>query len=240
MPFVEPISTKQAIDNIISKKYLLPPTKKEIVWHDYEVERLFDSLLRGMPIGLFTFWQAKLGDTNKKQFYEFVNEKDEQRNTYHRNAIKDPTPAFSVFLDGQQRLTYLYVGLKGSYGHIMPRNDIDNNMIQQNRRLYLNLVSLSKGGDIKYDFRFLTEEEGKRIDNDHVWFFVRDILILKNPVDINNYLYKRGLSIYKELKSEFATKTLYKFWENIHKNKLITLREIYGDLDEILNQYGQT
>ena len=55
MAFVEPITIKEAIDNIHKKNYLLPAIQREFVWATEQIERLFDSLMRDYPINSFSF-----------------------------------------------------------------------------------------------------------------------------------------------------------------------------------------
>ena len=82
MAFVEPITIKEAVENIHKKKYLLP-----------------------------------------------------------------------VILYGQQRLTSLYIGLKGTYAYKMPRKRWDNDTAFPKRRLYLNLLGLNNDDDLEYNFK---------------------------------------------------------------------------------------
>jgi uncharacterized protein with ParB-like and HNH nuclease domain len=49
MAFVEPITIKDAIDNIHRKNYLLPAIQREFVWSTDQIETLFDSLMRDCP-----------------------------------------------------------------------------------------------------------------------------------------------------------------------------------------------
>jgi len=59
MSFQTPITIARAIENIQSNQYILPAIQREFVWSDEQIERLFDSLMRGYPIGSFLFWKIK-------------------------------------------------------------------------------------------------------------------------------------------------------------------------------------
>ena len=58
MSFQTPLTIKDTIDNIRSRRYLLPSIQRELVWSTDRIERLFDSLLSGYPIGSFLFWEV--------------------------------------------------------------------------------------------------------------------------------------------------------------------------------------
>ena len=57
--FVTPITIKDAIDNIVSRNYLLPAIQRKFVWSSYQIEVLFDSIMRSYPINSFMFWEVK-------------------------------------------------------------------------------------------------------------------------------------------------------------------------------------
>lgn len=53
MRFETPITIAKAIENIQSNQYILPAIQREFVWSDKQIENMFDSLMRGYPIGSF-------------------------------------------------------------------------------------------------------------------------------------------------------------------------------------------
>ena len=57
--FVNPITIKDAIDNIVDRTYLLPAIQRKFVWSSDQIEVLFDSIMRGYPINSFMFWEVK-------------------------------------------------------------------------------------------------------------------------------------------------------------------------------------
>jgi len=236
MAFVKPISIKEAIDSVHKKKYLLPAIQREFVWDTYQIERLFDSLMRDYPISSFLFWEVEKENIKNYQFYEFVREYHERDNRHNPKANIDGESGITAILDGQQRLTSLYIGLKGTYAYKLPRKRWDNDSAFPKRKLCLNLISPSKDGDLQFDFQFLTKKEYKQKDENHVWFAVGDILNLEKPVEINKYLIKHGLLKLDEDKAEFSNDALYKLWEVIHKNESINFfLEKDESLDKVLN-----
>lgn len=234
MAFV--ISIKDAVDSVHKKNYLLPSIQREFVWSTYQIERLFDSLMRDYPISTFLFWEVEKKNINKYQFYEFVREYHERDNTHNPKANIDGESGITAILDGQQRLTSLYIGLKGTYAYKLPRQRWNNDFAFPKRKLCLNLLAPSKNGDLEYDFQFLTKQEYKQADENHVWFSVGDILNLTEAVDVNDYLLENDISTLGKEKFRFANKTLFKLYEVIQKNKSINFfLEKSESLDKVLN-----
>jgi len=109
MSFQTPISIAKVIENIQSNNYILPAIQREFIWKDNQIERLFDSLMRGYPIGSFLFWKIKPDNLSDFQFYRFMNhyhERDYKHN--ERIALTGERERIAI-LDGQQRLTSLNI-----------------------------------------------------------------------------------------------------------------------------------
>jgi len=236
MPFVEPLTIKEAIDNVHRKNYLLPAIQREFVWSTEQIERLFDSLMRDYPISSFLFWNVEKSNVSNYQFYEFVREYHERDNTHNPKANLNGESGITAILDGQQRLTSLYIGLKGTYAYKLPRMRWDNNTAFPKRQLCLNLLSPSEDSDLEYDFRFLTKKEYEEQDDTSFWFVVGDILNMAETVDVNDYLIDKNISERGKEVFKFANKTLFKLYEVIHKNKSINFfLEKDESLDKVLN-----
>ena len=93
--------------------FVLPEIQREFVWDLDRITELWDSIYRGYPIGQLLFWEAdteipvyEFFDYNTTEKYLFVNKKPEW---------KHGTPSFArgktIVLDGQQRITSLFLGL---------------------------------------------------------------------------------------------------------------------------------
>ena len=61
MAFQTPITIYKALGSIECSEYVLPAIQREFVWEPPKIVRLFDSLMRGYPIGSFLFWQVERG-----------------------------------------------------------------------------------------------------------------------------------------------------------------------------------
>ena len=236
MAFQTPITIKEALDNIHRKKYLLPAIQREVVWTCDQIEKLFDSLMRDYPIGSFLFWRVDRQNSGNYQFYEFMRDYSDWDNRHNQKANVTGQEDITGILDGQQRLTALYLGLMGSYAYKEARKRWDNPAAFPKRRLYLNLFSPTKEelSDLFYHFSFLTAEQAKERNDQTYWFKVGDILGIDAPHEVNNYLIENNLMTAKNAK--FANQTLFRLWKVVHDTPVINyFLERDESLDKVLN-----
>lgn len=239
MSFQTPITVKEAVGHIHAKRYLLPAIQREVVWEVDQITRLFDSLMRDYPIGSFLFWHVDKQNVGRYQFYEFVRGYHERNSRHNPKADVSGEDNVTGILDGQQRLTSLYIGLRGTYAYKEPRKRWDNPQAFPVRRLYLNLLTPKKNGDetdMVYDFAFLTDEEARAVSDETYWFKVGDILNLEEQWAVNDYLIAHGLTQRPEEQARFANKTLFKLWAVVHERAVINyFLEKDESLDKVLN-----
>jgi len=239
MSFQTPITVKEAIEHIHAKKYLLPAIQREVVWEVDQITRLFDSLMRDYPIGSFLFWHVEKKNVGKYQFYEFVRDYHERNSCHNPKANVSGQDDIIGILDGQQRLTSLYIGLKGSYAYKEPRKRWNNPEAFPVRRLYLNLLGPKKNGDeidMVYDFAFLSDDEVSQDNEGAFWFRVGDVLDFKKPHEVMNYLINQGLMQRPQEQATFANETLFALWDVVHNRKVINyFLERDEKLDKVLN-----
>src|SRR5947207_3366268 len=98
----------------LNKNYFLPAIQREFVWQPEQIVTLFDSVLRGYPIGSCLFWELKDENRDRWTCYRFIDEAT-QGGTHNKIAQMDGVQKPVLVLDGQQRLTALLIGLKGTY-----------------------------------------------------------------------------------------------------------------------------
>lgn len=238
MAFQTPLTIREVIDNIHRKKYVLPAIQREFVWGTDQIERLFDSLMQGYPVGSFLFWQVEKEHSRDFQFYEFIRNYHELKNHRNPKASIDGSESLIAILDGQQRLTSMYIGLKGSFAFKMPRRRRDNPLAYPERFLYLDLLAPYEESDFAYDFRFLTKDEAKSDNDEKIahWFKVADILSFDEIMDVNTYLIENGLLTLPPEQSSFANKTLFKLFGAINQTPSINYYLEKGQkLDKVLN-----
>lgn len=234
MSFERPVTIKEAIENIHRKKYLLPAIQREFVWSAEQIELLFDSLMRNYPIGSFLFWSVERDNLTNYQFYEFVRDYHERDNTHNPKANVSGDSDVIAILDGQQRLTALYIGLKGSYAYKLPRKRRDNDAAFPKRTLCLNLLSPSEDYEKEFEFKFLTASERKQRDGDTFWFPIGKMLDINEPHQVNDFLIENKLNTLDKFK--FANRTLFRLQKLIHDDEIINyFLEKDESLDKVLN-----
>lgn len=161
----------------LNGNYFLPAIQREFVWGPEKIEQLFDSLLRGYPISSFLFWQLRPENRDRWQIYKFI-EDAKQGGSHNSLANTAGVQQLTLVLDGQQRLTSLLIGLKGSYTVKKKYKRKHSPGAWSKQRLYMNLLSDPKTADeeqgLRYDFSF--SEDKPTDDATHSWFRVGKIL----------------------------------------------------------------
>ena len=222
--FQNPITIKDAIDKIHSRQFLLPAIQRKFTWSSSQIEMLFDSILRGYPINSFMLW--KISDAEIKsgyKFYEFITAYREFFAENNKDIDTKGVPDFEAVIDGQQRLTSLYIGLRGSYAYKMPRKWWkDTEDCLPSRKLYLNLgapVKQQYDNQKAFDFRFLSKEDldkYNKAQDGSIWFEVGQILDLDSTKNVMRYLMENNLK-----DNDYANDTLSTLYEAIHVKRLI-------------------
>ena len=234
MSFQTPITISKAIENIQSNHYILPAIQREFVWSDGQIERLFDSLMLGYPIGSFLFWRIKPDKLTDFQFYRFMD-KYHQRDCRRNEPVKltGEMPRTAI-LDGQQRLTALNIGLKGYYASKLPYYRWNSDYAFPKRRLYLNLLARpDKESDIAYEFKTLQNSDAEQNDQTHFWFPVGQILQFSKMNEVFKYCNQNEL-VGHDL--EHPSDTLCRLWEVILHSPVINyFLEEEHDLNKVLN-----
>lgn len=237
MSFQTPLTICEVINDIHTKKYLLPSIQREFVWNPEQIKMLFDSLMRNYPINSFLFWKVPKEKANEFKFYEFLRDYHQKDNRHNPKANISGSDDVMAVLDGQQRLTSLYIALKGTYAYKIAYKKWDNPLAYPKKKLYINLLGLPEDSSYEYEFEFLTDAEASKQDADHHWFPVGKILDLKELSDVMDYLITSGLAanLDKE-KAQYANRTLSKLHAVIHVNRIISYYlEQSTELDKVLN-----
>ncbi|MEC4114767.1 DUF262 domain-containing protein [Myroides pelagicus] len=243
MAYEKPITIKDAIKSIQDQEFILPAIQREFVWNTYQIELLFDSILRDYPISTFLFWKVKGENVDKFKFYRFLPFYHERDKRHNELAELDGDKDRYAILDGQQRLTSLYLGLKGSYAYKLNKYGWKSDHAFPKRHLYVNLLQESEDLDRLYDFRFLSDDEFNNFKDKHHdkfhWFKVGDILKFNDFPDIFSYIGNHGLMDTSKFSSEqakFASETLSKLFQYFTQKELINFYlEKSEELDKVLH-----
>ena len=115
------------IANIEQGQIKIPQFQRKFVWSIEETAGLIDSILKGYPIGTFIIWETndRLRSIRNIGNFQFPDTPD-------GNTVQ-------YVLDGQQRMTSLYVALRGA------KLKDDNGQITDYSEIYVNLTA--KSGD---------------------------------------------------------------------------------------------
>lgn len=197
------ISIKSVIRKI-NRSFFIPDIQRSYVWlqnpKQRKIEQLFDSLMRGYPIGAFLFWVLDKGDIEAGtredaehsgklnfQLYKFIEKYDVRR---HHNEKIDvgnvDAGELSIVLDGQQRLTSLFIGLRGSRTLRKPYARGEGHLSYPEKFLYLNLRHTpdDSAPDDCYQFEFLTKEEASIKNEEEHWFRLSTAMDFENEDDM--------------------------------------------------------
>ncbi|MEE7043570.1 DUF262 domain-containing protein, partial [Escherichia coli O79:H4] len=159
---------------------------------------------------------------------------------------------FKAVIDGQQRLTSLYIGLCGTYAYKKPRvwwPSAQDDRILPPRKLYVDLTAPLNSDDelmMKYNFRFLTDKQyaDSLTDNKHHWFCLHEIFKYEqhdSPDDILFNVVVPELEKRDLISSEFSRKTLLKLYTKIRTENLIHyFNESSQDIDHVLDVFIRT
>lgn len=237
MAYQTPITIKEAVQKIQRRKYVLPSIQREFVWSPEQIEKLFDSLMRKYPISTFLFWKVEKERISNFQFYEFLKDYHEKNSRHNIKANLSNDEDIVAVLDGQQRLTSLYIALKGTYAKKIPYYRWDRPNAFPKKALYLNLLAPADDIEMEYDFQFLSQEEITPTENAW-WFRVGEVLEFGDLSKVMQFLIDHGLtdtSKYGVERSKFATNTLSKLFQVVNETGTISFFQEEGEeLDKVL------
>ncbi|GAA8368172.1 DUF262 domain-containing protein [Helicobacter pylori] len=231
---------KEVVDEL-NGRYFLPDIQREYVWlqnaDGKKIEQLFDSILRGYPISSFLFWKLQKEDIAKSdeqdsdklnfQLYQFITNYDERKPHNEKIRIEQiRRDDLYIVLDGQQRLTSLYIGLKGTRTLKKKWGKYADPNAYEEKRLYLNLKHQPNMDSPEDNYQFEFHAKTPENDEEHWWFKVGDILELKSVITYarEHELDSEESALLEKLKNAFCTEKLISFFEETEK-----------DLDKVLN-----
>jgi len=186
--------TIKKITDEINSVYFLPDIQREFVWggdknkFEDKVYDLFDSLMRGYPIGTMLFWDVKYEDLLRDNIsvLKFLDNSNSKNIEVPIDHFKDRP--IRLVLDGQQRMTIFNLSLKGVF---------EDDKTNKKKILYFNVLSsdnISKEINERiYEFKLL-EDKGDVIFNDeNIWYKVRSVINKKfDPLDETEKIVKEG------------------------------------------------
>lgn len=228
---------KEILDDIRQGEMYLPAIQRKYVWKDSQITRLFDSIMLEYPIGTFLFWKVKKSIINEKDYsmYEFIknyHDRDMNKNPPAPQPFPDPgDETMWAVLDGQQRLTSLYIALQGSISRKLPRKRWSNDDAFPEKELYFDLNSEKiDDEDITYNFKFLTKEEAENNNDGKIWYKVKDILKYSTE-DLTEAIFQSEFA-----QNELARKNFALLHTRFVRDEIINYFEVEEDsIDNVLD-----
>lgn len=226
------------VEEVDSKKILLPAIQRKYVWKEGQITRLMDSIMKGYPFGTFLLWKVKKKTLVEKQYsmYEFIKDFHERDRYCNIKAgypnITNLDETVSAALDGQQRLTSLYIALKGTIAYKLPKKRWNNDDSFPTKELYFNLLSqkVDDEDDISYVFKFLTPEEAQESSENELWYKVKEILQYPDVTALTHLILSKGWT------NPIITGNVAKLFQQIKSDKLINYFEVETEsIDDVLD-----
>lgn len=229
-----PKTISEVISEYLNRTTFLPAIQREFVWGTYGIEKLFDSIMGDFPISTFLFWKIK--EENKKEWtaYEFIREFDTETPHNKEATVTGINRDIYFVLDGQQRLTALFIGLKGSYRYFYYR--------WNKCKLYLNIFKEPLKSDnpeeFTYQFQFRENDlPNPRDKNPQFWYLVGDILNFDDAEDSKKEI-KERLKNFTEEQKDVANSHIGRLHSRIHTSRLLNYYEEKSqDYDKVVEAF---
>jgi hypothetical protein len=229
-----PKTVSEVISEYLNRTTFLPSIQREFVWDPYSIEKLFDSIMGDFPISTFLFWKIK--EENKKEWaaYEFIRDFDEEAPHNKEASLTGINQDIYFVLDGQQRLTSLFIGLKGTYRYFYYR--------WNKCRLYLNILKAPIKSDnpeeLTYQFQFRQNDSPNPKDsNPQYWYLVGDILNFDDAEDSKREI-KDKLKDFSEDQRDIANSHIGRLHSRIHTSRILNYYEEKSqDYDKVVEAF---
>jgi uncharacterized protein with ParB-like and HNH nuclease domain len=229
-----PKTINEVVTEFINRTTFLPAIQREFVWGTYGIEKLFDSIMGDYPISTFLFWKIKEENKTEWAAYDFI--RDFSTNDPHNKdaSLTGVNQDVYFVLDGQQRLTSLYIGLKGSYRYFYYR--------WYKAKLYLNLLKEPSKNEnpeeLTYQFSFRENDTPNLNDpNPQFWYLVGDILNFDDAEDAKKDI-KAKLSGFTEEQKDIANMHIGRLHSRINTSRLLNYYEEKSqDYDKVVEAF---
>ena len=232
--FDNSITIYEALEHIKNGKYVMPAFQRQYVWSMEQIEKLWDSILLDYPIATFLFWH--IDDNNiswDTYFCNFLSEvtfdskKQADSVNYELSGV-DVKITDTAILDGQQRLTSLFLSLFGS-AYIRQKHarkkfaggTVVKLLIELNKHKIT--VDEEEYNSKKYDIKF-TDKVGKLSPTQ---FEIKEILNEKfRSESTRTQAIETAIANVPTDSKEYARNILNKLYSKIFEEKLIRYTEI--------------
>lgn len=229
------VTIYEAMQNIKNGKYVMPAFQRQYVWSMEQVEKLWDSILLDYPIATFLFWHVDDDNVTWDTYFctflskvTFDSRKQADSTNYELTSI-DVKITDTAILDGQQRLTSLFLSLFGD-AYIRQKHARRNGGGGLVTKLLIELnknkldVDEEEYNSKKYDIKF-SEKVGRLSPTQ---FEVRNILQPKfQEEESRKKAIEEAITNVPTDSKEYARGILEKLYNKIFVEKLIRYTEIH-------------
>ena len=229
-----PKTISEVITEYLNRTTFLPAIQREYVWNTYGIEKLFDSIMGDYPISTFLFWKIKEENKNEWTAYEFARDFDKQEPHNKEANLAGINQDVYLVLDGQQRLTSLFLGLKGSYRYFY--------YSWHKTKLYLNILKASikneNPEELTYQFAFRENDQPNPKDvNPQYWYLIGDILNFDDAEDAKKDI-KSKLAGFTDDQKDIANAHIGRLHSRIHTSRLLNYYEEKSqDYDKVVEAF---
>jgi len=240
------ITIYEAMMHIKDGKYVMPAFQRQFVWSMEQIEKLWDSILLDYPIATFLFWHVDDNNVTWDTYFcnflttvTFDNRKQADSVNYELTDINVAVTDTAI-LDGQQRLTSLYLSLLGD-SFIRQKYARRGNVGGTVTKLLIELnknkldVDEEEYNSKKFDIKF-SEKVGRLSPTQ---FELRTILQDKFRDDsTRDKAIEDAIANVPADSKEYARNTLHKLYQKIFVEKLIRYTEIHDmNQDDALEMF---
>ena len=229
------ITIYEALKHIQEGKYVMPAFQRQYVWSMEQIEKLWDSILLDYPIATFLFWHVDednvTWDTNVCSFLTkvvFDSRKQADNVNYELSNINLKVSDTAI-LDGQQRLTSLFLSLMGE-AHIRQKYARKKTASTTVTKLVIELnknkltVDEEEYNSKKFDIKF-TEKAGKISPTQ---FEIRSIMEPRFQEDSQrDQAIEDVIKNVPENSKDYARNILNKLYQKVFVEQLIRYTEIW-------------
>ncbi len=229
-----PKTISEVVTEYLNRTTFLPAIQREYVWETYGIEKLFDSIMGDYPISTFLFWKIKEENKNEWTAYEFIREFDSETPHNKEANLAGINQDIYLVLDGQQRLTSLLIGLKGSYRYFY--------YSWHKTKLYLNIlkppVKSENPEELVYQFQFRDNDVPNPKDpSPQFWYLIGDILNFDDAEDAKKDIKKR-LNDFTDDQKDIANSHIGRLHSRIHTSRLLNYYEEKSqDYDKVVEAF---
>ena len=240
------ITIYEALQNIKNGKYVMPAFQRQYVWSMEQIEKLWDSILLDYPIATFLFWHVNDDNVSWDTYFcnflsdvTFDSRKQADSVNYELTGINVNMTDTAV-LDGQQRLTSLYLSLLGDayirQKHARKKNNgglVTKLLIELNKSKLD--VDEEEYNSKKYDIKF-SEKVGRLSPTQ---FEIKNILDVKfQDETTRDKAIEDAIANVPADSKDYARGILQKLYHKIFVEKLVRYTEIHDmNQDDALEMF---